>query len=214
MNELRHARPEDEAELRRMWETVFGPEKGFVDLFFKTLFVPENTAVVSCGGRVVSAAYGVDFGPYKYIYAVGTDPAYRGRGFGRAVTMLAADGKPAYLYPADEGLRRWYTETMGAVCVCPRPIYDEAGELTPIAPEEYVRRREELLSGQPHAVYPPGVTALFALDGGFYADGEGGVRAVESGGRVCEALPCRFGGEPYILGLNGAKPVYWGLTLE
>ena len=214
MNGIRWAQPADEKELQRLWETVFGPEKEFIDLFFKTLFVPENTAVISCGGQVVSAAYRIDFGPYRYIYAVGTDPAYRGRGFGKAVTMLAADGKPAYLYPANEELRRWYMEAMGAVCVCPRPIFDEPGELTPISSEEYVWRREALLSGRPHAVYPRGVTSLFVLDGAFYADAAEGIRAVDGSGRVCEALPCRFGGEPYILGLNGAAPVYWGLTLE
>ena len=34
------------------------------------------------------------------------------------------------------------------------------------------------------------------------------------GDETREALPCRFGEEPYILSLNGAPPIYWGLTLE
>ena len=34
------------------------------------------------------------------------------------------------------------------------------------------------------------------------------------GGRVCEALPARAGDEPFLMGLNGAEPIYWGLALE
>ena len=213
MTELRHARPGEEGALRALWEAVFGPEEGFVDLFFRTVFVPGNTAVAAADGRIVAAAYGIDCSCGRYIYAVGTDPAFRGRGLGQAVTMLAAGGAPAYLRPADPGLRDWYIRRMGAVSAGFCPVFGPPGELTPISPEEYAARREALLAGTPHAVYPNGIFELFSLYGSFFSDGAGGIRAMEAD-RVCEALPCSFSAEPYVLGLNGAPPVYWGLTLE
>ena len=213
MTELRKARPGDETALRRLWERVFGPETEFIEAFFKTLFVPENTAAAELHGQIVSAAYGVDFGGYRYIYAVGTHPAYRGRGLGKAVTMLAAEGKPAYLTPADESLRDWYVREMGARPTWYRPVYPETGTLFPISPEEYAARREALLRSVPHTVYPRGVMELFSQYGAFWTDDAGAIRATADG-KVCEALPCTFTSEPYVYGLNGAEPIYWGLTLE
>lgn len=213
MTELRHARPEDEAALRALWEAVFGPEKDFIELFFRTAFVPEDTAAAEVDGEIASAAYGIDCGCGRYIYAVGTLPGYRGQGLGRAVTLLAAGEQPAYLYPADEGLRDWYIRRMGAVPMGFRPVFTEAGELTPISPEEYLTRREALLAGMPHAVYPNRIFELFSRYGAFYSDSAGGIRAMDDG-RVCEALPCRFSDEPYVLSLNDAPPLYWGLTLD
>ena len=213
MTELRKARATDEDALRRLWETVFGPETAFIEAFFKTLFTAENTAAAEVDGEIVSAAYGIDFGGRRYIYAVGTHPAYRGLGLGKAVTMLAADGKPAYLTPAEESLRDWYVREMGARPVWYRPVYARAWALFPVSPEEYAARREALLSDVAHTVYPRAVLELFSQYGAFWADSTGAIRATADG-RVCEALPCTFSSEPYVYGLNGAEPIYWGLTLE
>ena len=213
MTEPRLSRDGDEASLRRLWETVFGPEKDFIDLFFRKLYSPGSAAVAEIGGEIVSAAYVVSFGKARYIYAVATLPEYRGRGLGKAVTMLSAGREPAYLYPADRDLREWYMRRMGARPVNFRPIFDTPTDLRPIPPAEYTVRREALLKGVPHAEYPPAVTELFALTGSFYADGKGGIWAMEDG-EIREALPCRFSDEPYLLGLNGAEPLYWGLTLS
>ena len=207
------SRSGDEAGLRALWKQVFGDSDVFLDTFFREIYVPGMAAVMEDQGVIVSAAYCVPFGAARYIYAVATDPAYRGRGFGRAVTLAAADGKEAYLCPASPELRCWYMETMGAVpASCCAPL-SPAGMLTPISAEEFVRRREALLGDRPHAEYTPGILALYALDGGFYSDENGAVCAVSRDGTVNELLPCPEGGEPYILALNGAKPIYWGLTL-
>jgi len=210
---LRKSRAGDERALRGLWETVYGPEKAFTDRFFREIYRPGSAAVAEEEGKIVSAAYVIGFGDARYIYAVGTHPAYRGRGFGKAVTLLAADGAPAYLCPADDGLRDWYVREMGAECACCRPVFDPPGDLRPISAGEYAGRREALLEGRPHTVYPREVLDLFALYGAFYADGAGGIRAMEDG-ETREALPCRFSTEPYILALNGGQPLYWGLTLE
>ena len=74
-------------ELRALWRNVFGDGPDFLDPFFTRVFVPENTLVWTEEGRVVSALYIL---PYTipnggetlraaYLYALATEPAWRGR---------------------------------------------------------------------------------------------------------------------------------------
>jgi len=210
----RFSRPGEESALRSLWKRVFGDSDVFLDTFFREIYVPGMAAVMEDEGVIVSAAYCVPFGEARYIYAVATDPAYRGRGCGRAVTIAAADGEGAYLCPASSALRSWYMDVMNAVPASFRPSLSPAGVLTPISAEEFVRRREALLGDRPHAEYSSGILDLYALDGGFYTDETGAVCAVSRDGTVNELLPCPEGGEAYILALNGAKPIYWGITLD
>ena len=170
-------------------------------------------ALVEEGGRIVSAAYCVPFGKARYIYAVATAPEHRGRGYGKAVTLLAADGRDAYLCPASKELRRWYMDEMGALPASIRPALVPTGVLRSIPAEEYAARREALLERVPHAEYSPGILSLFALNGGFFEDEAGRIGAADDEGTVHELLPCPPGGQVYLLGLNGAPPIYWGLTL-
>ena len=215
MNGVRWSRPGDEPALRALWKTVFGDEDKFLDLFFREVYAPGSAAVAETDGVIVASAYVIPFGSRRYIYAVGTHPEHRGQGHGRAVTLFAADGKASYLSPADPALRDWYISAMGAVPVSRRWELIAPKYLRPIPAEEYVRRRETLLADTPHAEYPPAVLRLFEQYGGFYeytADG-GGVCAVENSGAVAELLPPLPGGEVYVLGLNGAESLHWGLTL-
>ena len=210
----RPSRREDEPALRALWKTVFGDEDAFLDLFFRELYAPGMAAVVPVGDGIAAAAYALPMGKYRYIYAVATLPEFRGRGLGRAVTLAAADGRGAYLCPAGEALKRWYADTMGAVPAAFRAKETLPEERLPLAPEEYSRRREELLSGVPHPVYPSAYLALFALSGGFFADGNGGIWAAAEDGTVEEHLPSSAGGEPVVYALNGAPPLHWGITLS
>ena len=213
MNGPRFSRPGDEPGLRELWKRVFGDSDAFLDLFFREIYVPGMAALVEEGGRIVSAAYCVPFGEARYIYAVATAPEHRGRGYGKAVTLLAADGRDAYLCPASKELRRWYMDEMGALPASIRPALVPTGVLRPIPAEEYAARREALLERVPHAEYSPGILSLFALNGGFFEDEAGRIGAADDEGTVHELLPCPPGGQVYLLGLNGAPPIYWGLTL-
>ena len=213
MSTLRFSVPGDEPGLKALWEAVFGDDPAYIDPFFREIYVPGMAALAEEDGGIVSAAYAVPFGNYRYIYAVATLPAYRGRGLGRAVTLLAADGKPAFLCPAEPSLFHWYQREMNARPVSRRNLPSLPEDRTSIEPEEFARRREILLAGTPHPSYSPGILALFSLGGEFFLCGDGSVGAAADG-VVKEYLPAKPGGETYILGLNGAEPLYWGLTLD
>lgn len=74
-------------ELSALWTAVFGDGPDFLDPFFARVFVPDNTLVWIEGGRVVSALYILPYTiPNKgenlraaYLYALATEPAWRGR---------------------------------------------------------------------------------------------------------------------------------------
>ena len=207
--------PGEEAALRQLWKTVFGDSDEFLDRFFSLVYTPGMAWVISEDGEIVSAAYAIPLKNAVYIYAVATHPKCRGKGYGKAVTLAAAQGRAAYLYPAELSLRDWYSREMGAVTVSQRPMFDRnRGESWRISAEEYNRRREELLADIPHAVYPTPLLQLFEFTGEFRADNNG-IFAREPDGTIKEALPLTTtDGEPFVMGLNNAPPMYWGLAFD
>ncbi len=208
----RHSRPGDEAGLKTLWKAVFGDAEDFIDAFFALVYQPGMASLIEEGGEIVSAAYAIPLKNAIYIYGVATLPAFRGRGFGKAVTLAAAGGGPAYLFPAEAGLRDWYAREMGAVTVSWRPCIAVPETQRRITAGEYATAREVLLKNVPHAVYPLSVLRWFEADGGrFYRCGAG-ICASDSGG-VKEVLPGMTGGD-YVMGINGAPPLYFGLVLD
>ena len=211
MEKLRQAERGDIPALKALWQLVFGDTDEFLDAFFELLFPDCRVAVMEEGGRIAAAAYAIGLENIRYIYAVATHPDYRGKGYGEAVTLAAAKGEPAYLYPASEGLRGWYARRMGAESVSMAPCR-EAAPLREIGPEEYHAARETLLRDIPHAVYTPNFLRFFGRFGRFY-ETEQGICAVDSDGNVKEALP-GMETAPFHMGLNGAPALYWGLVLD
>jgi len=210
----RPSRPGEEAALRQLWKIVFGDSDAFLDRFFSLVYTPGMAWVICQEGEIVSAAYAIPQVNAVYIYAVATHPKCRGKGFGKAVTLAAAQGKPAYLYPAETSLRGWYAREMGAVTVSCRPDFRRSESTHRISAEEYNQRRERLLAGIPHAIYTTETLRLFEFAGEFHA-GEKGIYALEPDGTVKEALPCSMDhGEPFVMGINDAEPLYWGLVFD
>lgn len=74
-------------ELRALWQNVFGDGPDFLDPFFTRVFIPDNTLVWTENGCVVSALYilpytipnGEETLRAAYLYALATEPAWRGR---------------------------------------------------------------------------------------------------------------------------------------
>ncbi len=209
----RPSRKGDEKSLKALWRELVGDTHGYIDTFFRELYRPGMASVVEEDGKIVAAAYAVPFGAVRYIFAVATKPEYRGRGYGRAVVLAAAGGEPAYLCPASATLRCWYALTMRAKTVSYRSNAPLPAVCRKITAEEFNTRREAWLDGIPHAKYSDGILRLFSVTGEFFCGEHGDIYAVD-GGRVCEALPARAGDEPFLMGLNGAEPIYWGLALE
>ncbi len=192
---------------------MFGDTDEYIDAFFQNVYQPSMASVIEEDGTVVAAAYAVPFGAVRYIFAVATRPEYRGRGYGRAVVFAAAGGEPAYLCPASATLRCWYALTMRAKTVSYRSRVPLPAAHRKITAEEFNARREAWLDGiPPRKVQRRDSQALLRYRGVFCGE-HGDIYAVD-GGRVCEALPARAGDEPFLMGLNGAEPIYWGLALE
>lgn len=107
-----------EIECRELWQNVFGDGREFVDLFLSEVYKPENTLVRHAGGRVAAMLHIVclttGYGPTGYLYAIATDPAYRGRGFAseliaEAVATLRKRGyRAAMLIPSSPSLKDFY----------------------------------------------------------------------------------------------------------
>ena len=196
----RPSRKGDEKALKALWREVFGDTDEYIDAFFQNVYQPGMASVIEEDGTVVAAAYAVPFGAVRYIFAVATRPEYRGRGYGRSVVFAAT-------------LRCWYALTMRARTVSYRSSVPLPAVRRKITAEEFRARREVWLDGIPHAKYSDGILKLFSVTGEFFCGEHGDIYAVD-GGRVCEALPARAGDEPFLMGLNGAEPIYWGLALE
>jgi GNAT superfamily N-acetyltransferase len=176
----RSAVPSDAPALRALYQTVFGDDDGETDLFFKTWFEPELAVVADHGDIPVAAAFILPVGelvlpedtyfkkqPGQFgcgmLYAIGTLPEYRGRGFGEAVTRAAAEhaaacGYPAVvLRPAEPSLFEFYASRCGF-----QPFFEAAEtaytalELKPaeplytlrsVSPSEYRQQRQACLQG-------------------------------------------------------------------
>lgn len=147
--------------LRSLWQDAFGDPEDFLELFFALGFSPECCRCVFQEDVPVAAAYWFDCTlegrKIAYLYAVATHSSQRGKGLCRMLMadirrVLAEQGYcAAVLVPQSAGLRQMYRR-MG---------YRDAGShqafsctaaadpvpLRSISPEEFARRRKELLPG-------------------------------------------------------------------
>ncbi len=80
---IRNATSADIPQLKNLWQVCFGDEIEYIDRFFDSLFVPESTIVAQVDEQVAGVVYLLDakYGktPFKYGYAIGVLPEYRGK---------------------------------------------------------------------------------------------------------------------------------------
>ncbi len=168
-DETRFSLPGDEPELKTLWRDVFHHSDDVVDLFFEKLYAPGMAAVYIHDGAIVSAAYVLKLGEYMYggrwtpcrlVYACGTRPEHRGRGFGGHVVDMAVKAATGsglgVICPPEQSLFP-YCEKHGF-----RPMFGVSvqnctdvglplnGSAALVSVRGYAALREELLHGQSH----------------------------------------------------------------
>lgn len=115
-----YPREEQTGQLRQLWKESFGDTDAFLDIFFSTAFSPDRCRCILLEDRIAAALYWFDIRwnnlPCAYLYAVATDPAFRGRGLCRTLMedcariLTDAGYAGALLVPQDEGLRAMYSK--------------------------------------------------------------------------------------------------------
>lgn len=189
----------EKLELRTLWKRCFDEEDDFLDLFFTAAYHPSRCCCLRREGRLAAALYWLDGAcqgqKIAYVYAVGTDPAFRGQGLCRelmekAHKELSRQGYAgAVLVPGSEALRKMYQKMGYADCTAIDRISCRAGERIPmrrIGKEEYATLRRAFL---PEGGVIQEGASLDLLAG--YADlyaGKDFLLAVEKGGEQFTAL--------------------------
>ncbi len=113
-----YANERDVDSIKRIWQTCFGDSEDYVRFYLAHRFEVENMLVIHQDGRPVSMASflpvllkrGQEWIPARYVYAVGTLPEYRGRGYAARILQYASEkyGEPLLLQPSEEGLEAYY----------------------------------------------------------------------------------------------------------
>lgn len=233
---LRPARREDIGDICRIWELCFGDPAETVEALL-TPETLENTTVAAPDGRVralMAGFDGLDFGGVRasYIFALCTEPGWRGRGLGALVLRGTArrcferGAALACLHPASESLSRWYAglglETLSRVSYGAARVENGATGLRRVGAGEYAALRAGAGPGVPGALlraqelfYSGGDGGFFAFDGGCACVQLGEIRellgpAAAFGGAAAlpRVLPAgAAGGETHLMGLwrDGAR---------
>ncbi len=185
---IRFAEPGDRPRLMALWALIFGDPPEAVEGYFARRHEDENMLVsvedgILCGMLsmlpMTLIARGAEY-PARYVYAVATDPAFRGRGVAtellfRAHEEMAARGDAAsVLVPASEGLFGYYAKRgyrtafsidvkdYAARALAPFPA---GGAFEPCKPRTYMRMRDAAFAATGlYALWDEGAVA-FACEG-------------------------------------------------
>ncbi len=146
--------------LKRLWKSAFGDEDSFIDMFFETGFSPQRCRSIWEDGKAVAALYWFD-GSWQgkriaYIYALATDPAFRGRGYASRLLQetnlhLRSLGYAGTVLKPDGALFSFYARLGYETCCYVNLLEAQADTPVPlerISGEEYgVLRRNYLPAG-------------------------------------------------------------------
>ena len=174
------------AACRALYETAFpGAAREWDDALFRHV-MPEHLRVLREGERPVSMLFSIPY-PIKtekgvidarYLYAVATDPAYRGKGLAkRLLSEVIAEGYPVFLRPSSDTLFNFY-KLAGLSPISPvrseqgiaATGYDIEG-FSQLSQTAYLAARERFLEA-PFAVPTPDFLRLgFSLGGAVGLEG-------------------------------------------
>lgn len=223
----RLAQQSDFSGITALWQEAFGDTEVEIRQFFAA-FPHCRSYVTQVQGKIVSMVHAlpqelVPAGPAAYLYAVATARTHRGRGLCRSLMAFAEQDLKrrgfscCVLAPAEPGLFAYY-ETLGYETAFYRQRTPFPGGRC-IDPEDYLARREQLLTGM-HMRYDHSTLRYAARCYGlrFYAT-HTGIAAVGPQGPA-EVLPeDTRGGEPngmikWLCGSGTGETGYLGFALE
>ncbi len=117
-------------ELIRLWQEAFGDEKEYIEFYFRNRFtenmllvyLEDNHPVSMLSLLPVRLHCGTKRVPARYVYAVATAKAYRGRGYAKRLIETAKEltKEPLLLKPGDDSLMEYYRKIgfHEAFCMC------------------------------------------------------------------------------------------------
>ena len=198
--EIREIRPEDGAELVRLWRRVFEDPPELAQAFLRLLPGMGGGVCAMHDGQLAGAAYivtGFTVNDLRagYLYAVAVQPEFRGLGLGKALTKAAAKlGKDLgadfiCTLPARASLYGWYEGLLDLRCTLFRRVERFAAKpglsVIEIDAADYNARREALLPDTPHMTLSPAAAdyegfACRLFGGGLYAVGGAVAAAYQS----------------------------------
>ena len=154
-----HPKAEHIPQLLQLWKAVFGEYDGFWEQFLNIAFQPDHCRCITENGQVIAGLYWFDCScgqdKIAYVYAVATDPAFRGKGLCRKLmadvhSLLAQKNYDSVmLVPADKGLREMYRKMGYEDCTTVSEITcaaaDAPVEIRNVSPEEYAFLRRGMI---------------------------------------------------------------------
>lgn len=154
-----HPAPHHIPRLRQLWQAAFGDTDVFLDSFYQTGYAPDRCLCILEGDLPVAVLYWLDCTLQEqklaYIYAVVTDPEYRGRGLCHRLmadthALLTRRGYAGtLLVPQQESLRSFYAgmgyRNVGGLQEISCTAGDPAVSLRALGPEAFAELRRKLL---------------------------------------------------------------------
>lgn len=216
MIEIRPSKASELPAQKALWQTCFGDDGAFIDLFYARYCAPEGVLVLAEDGVLRSMAailpMGLRFpdgtaGRAGYVYALSTDPDARGRGFARELLNYAdfylrnRGADCVITVPATESLHGFFASAGYEACFSHRRSEVTPGALpptraddavTPADPADYGRIRERLLEGRFHVSY--GEPLLSFQSEGSRMFGGDLCRVTVDGTEGCAAVEAAFHG--------------------
>ena len=172
-SEIRPAAERDLPELTALWASCFPDPEEYIRFFYRENFSRISVPVLTVDEKPVSMIHLMDAAfadgenefPVRFVYAVGTLPAYRGNGFARALLLSAVraakeGGYGLFLKPVPS-LKAYYSalgfaedSRFRVFTAKPEPGESTPLSFSPLSARGYNRLRERAFSGRPFVKWP------------------------------------------------------------
>ncbi len=176
MIEIRPARENEIEEQKRIWRAGFGDPPSYIDLFYSNRYRKEETLLL-LKNKIIAAMLTLwpvtlvtpgNRYPATMLYAIVRHPRYRQQGLAAKLLKYVHDCLKESVYtilvPATPPLFNYYHEQgyrvgfyLREVSLSRQQILENpagrAGDIYPVAPEDYNKRRENFLAGKSFVSY-------------------------------------------------------------